>query len=95
MNLLDQAVETVQTWGANRKKDRTQCVRLFRQSAKHMDRGIAIGEEFLKKAPESGDCFTTVLWMGPTPAKKLQAIYLESKATAIALTELTGVRFKR
>ena len=59
-----------------------------------MDRGIAVWEQFLKKAPESDDRFTTVLWMGPTPAKKLHALYLQNKATAIALTELTGVRFK-
>lgn len=94
MNLLDQAVETVNGWSAEKNKDRAQCVRLFKQTVKHMDGGIAVWEEFLKKAPESGDPFTAVLWMGSTPAKKLQALYLENKATAIALTKLTGVRFK-
>lgn len=94
MNLVDQAVEAVEAWDANRKKDRAQCVRLFRQTVKHMDRGIAIWKEFLKKAPKSGNRFTAVLWMGSGPAKKLQALYLKNKAAAIALTELTGVRFK-
>lgn len=94
MNLVDQAVEIVEAWDANRKKDRAQCVRLFGQTVKHMDRGIAIWKEFRKKAPESGNHFTAVLWMGSGPAKKLQALYLKNKAAAIALTELTGVRFK-
>lgn len=94
MSLLDQAVETIEGWDANRSKDRTRSVRLFKQIVKRMDRAIAIWEKFLDKAPESGDRFTTVMWMGARPAKSLQALYLENKATAIALTELTGVRFK-
>ena len=94
MSLLDQAVETIESWGADRKKHRAQCTKLFKQVVRHMDRGIAIWQAFLDKAPESGDRFTTVMWMGPKPARKLQALYLENKATAIALTELTGVRFK-
>ena len=94
MNLLDQAVETIESWETDRAKDRTRSVRLFKQTVKHMDRAIAIWEEFLKKAPENGDRFTLVLWMGGKPAKSLQALYLKNKEAALALTELTGVRFK-
>ncbi len=94
MSLLDQAVETVNGWDANRTEDRAQTVLLFKQIIEQMGRAIAIWEQVLKKAPESGDCHTIVLWMGAIPAKSLQEIYLENKASAIALTELTGVRFK-
>lgn len=94
MSLLDQAVETVQIWGPERKKDRARCLKLFRQTAGRMDRGIAVWEAFLENAPESGDHFTTVLWIGAKPARKLQALYLENKAAAVELTKLTGVRFK-
>ena len=94
MSLLDQAVETVNSWDENRIQDRARTVLLFKQIAEQLDRAIAIWEEFLKQAPESGDRYTAVLWMGANVAKSLQAIYLENKASAIALTELTGVRFK-
>jgi hypothetical protein len=92
--MLDRAVETIQSWGADRKKDRAQCTKRFEQIAKRLDRAIAIWEEFLDKAPESGDRFTAVMWVGAGRAKKLQALYLENKAAAVELTELTGVRFK-
>ncbi|HSS63493.1 MAG TPA: hypothetical protein VLS27_03605 [Gammaproteobacteria bacterium] len=94
MTLLDQAVETIGSWEANRTKDRARSVRLFKRVVRHMDGAIAIWEEFLQKAPERGDRFTAVLWMGPRPAKSLQALYLKNKATAVELTDLTGVRFK-
>lgn len=94
MDLLDQAVETIQGWDAKRTRQRARSVRLFKQTAKNMDRAISIWEAFLKKAPESGDRFTAVLWMGGRPAKSLQSLYLKNKAAAIELTELTGVRFK-
>lgn len=94
MSLLDRAVDTIVSWGAERNEDRAQCATLFEQVVEQMDRGIAIWEEFLKNAPESGDRFTAVLWMGSKPATKLQALYLENRDTAIALTKLTGVRFK-
>ncbi len=94
MSLLDQAVETIESWEGKRAKDRARSVRLFKQTVKNMDRAIAVWQEFLKKAPESGDRYTAVLWMGAKPAKSLQALYLKNKETAIALTELTGVRFK-
>lgn len=92
--MLDRAVETIQSWGADRKKDRAQCTKRFEQIAKRLDRAIAIWAEFLDKAPESGDRFTAVMWVGAGRAKKLQALYLENKAAAVELTELTGVRFK-
>ncbi|NIM73387.1 MAG: hypothetical protein GTO67_13785 [Gammaproteobacteria bacterium] len=94
MSLLERAVETIESWGPERKKDRAQCTKLFAQISKRLDRAITIWNDFLDKAPESGDRFTTVLWIGAKPAKKLQALYLDNKATAITLTELTGVRFK-
>lgn len=94
MSLLDQAVESIQRWGPERKKDRARCLKLFRQTAGRMDRGIAVWEAFLENAPESGDRFTTVLWMGAEPARKLQALYLENRGAAVELTKLTGVRFK-
>jgi hypothetical protein len=91
---LDRAVKTIQSWGADRTKDRAQCTKLFEQVAKRMDRAIAIWEAFLDKAPESGDRFTAVMWVGAKRATKLQALYLENKAAAIELSELTGVRLK-
>ena len=94
MSLLDQAVDTIESWDAERTEDRAQAVLLFKRIVEQMDRAIAIWEQVLKKAPESGDCRTIVMWMGAIPAKSLQALYLENKASAIALTELTGVRFK-
>lgn len=94
MSLLDKAVETIEGWDANRSKDRTRSVRLFKQIIKRMDRAITIWKKFLDKAPESDDRFTMIMWMGARPAKSLQALYLENKASAIELTELTGVRFK-
>lgn len=94
MSLLDQAVETIASWDTNRKKDRAETIKLFKQAVGRMDRAITVWKKFLESAPESGDRFTTVLWMGPEPARKLHALYLENKATATALTELTGVRFK-
>jgi hypothetical protein len=94
MSLLDQAFETIENWGAQRSRDRARCVALFKQIVERMNRGMAIWQEFLDKAPQSGDRFTPVLWIGAESAKKLQALYLENKATAVALTQLTGVRFK-
>ena len=94
MSLLDRAVETIESWGAERKKDRAKCTKRFKEVLGQMDRAITVWEQFLEKAPESGDRFTAVLWIGPKPAKKLHAIYLDNQATAIELTALTGVRFK-
>ncbi len=94
MTLLDEAVETVRSWGADRMEDRERCLSLFKQTVERMDQGIAVWERFQKEAPESGDRFTTVLWMGPVLAKELHAHYLANRDTAIALTALTGVRFK-
>lgn len=94
MSLLDHAVDTVESWSAERVDDRARCARLLEQIAEQMDRGIAVWQEFLDKAPESGDRFTAVLWMGAEPAKQLQTLYLENKNAAMALTKLTGVRFK-
>jgi hypothetical protein len=94
MSLLDQAVETVESWDENRIQDRARTVLLFKQVVEQLDRAIAIWDEFLKQAPESGDRYTAVLWMGSNVARSLQAICLENKASAIALTELSGVRFK-
>ncbi len=94
MSLLDRAVETIESWGAEQNQDRARCAKLLAQVVEQMDRGIAIWQEFLVNAPESGDRFTAVLWIGSEPARKLHSLYLENKQTAIALTELTGVRFK-
>ena len=94
MSSLDQAVRTIEGWGSARSKDRTRCIRLLKQSARHMERAIAVWQKFLDNAPETGDRFTPVLWMGAKPAKKLHALYLENKETLVALSELTGVRLK-
>lgn len=94
MSLLDQAAETIDNWSADRAGDRARCVELFKQIAGRMDRGIAIWQESLDKAPQSGDGFTPVLWIGAESARNLQALYLENKASAVALTKLTGVRLK-
>lgn len=94
MSLLDQAAATIESWDTGRKKDRAKAIKLFKQVLGRLDRGIAVWKKFLENAPETGDRFTTVLWIGSRPAKKLHALYLENKATATALTELTGVRFK-
>jgi hypothetical protein len=94
MNLLDQALQTIESWGAGRAEDRARCVELFKQIVQRMERGIAIWQELLDRAPQSGDRFTPVLWIGADSAKKLQALYLENKASATALTRLTGVRLK-
>lgn len=94
MSLLDQAVGAIESWGPNRKKDRARCLKLFKQVVAHMKSAIAVWEKCLKKAPESGDRYTAVMWMGAGPARKLQAIHLENNTTAIELSRLTGVRFK-
>ena len=93
-SLLDRAVDTVESWGGERDGDRARCIELLEQAAGQMRRAIAVWSAFLDNAPESGDRFTAVLWMGAEPAKQLQAIYLDNRQTAVALTELTGVRFK-
>ena len=59
-----------------------------------MQRAIGVWSAFLESAPQSGNRFTLVLWMGAERARELQAIHLESTQVAKALTNLTGVRFK-
>lgn len=94
MSLLDQASKTIEGWGRDRVEDRDRCVDLFKQIVQRMERGIAIWQECLDQAPQSGDHFTLVLWIGAERARSLQALYLENKASAMALTQLTGVRLK-
>lgn len=94
MSLLDQAVKTIESWGPERAEERTRCIELFTRCAGRMDRGIEIWEAFLENAPESGDRYTAVLWIGAESARRLQALYLENKTDAAELTTLTGVRFK-
>lgn len=94
MSLLDRAVDTVERWGGERSDDRDRCVELLEQAAEQLQRAIDVWRAFLDDAPESGDRFTAVLWIGAERAKRLQSIHLENRQTALALTELTGVRFK-
>lgn len=94
VSLLDSAVDCVARWGSDRRSDRDRCLELLGETATRMQRAIAVWNAFLECAPESGDRFTAVLWMGADRAKELQSIHLENSETAKALSALTGVRFK-
>ncbi|MDX1513528.1 MAG: hypothetical protein R3174_07265 [Gammaproteobacteria bacterium] len=94
MSLIRQAVESIGAFGPGRERDRARALDLFHQVLERMERALEIWQAFRDSAPETGDRFTAVLWMGAEPARELHALYLENKTAAGSLTELTGVRFK-
>ncbi|HEY5701360.1 MAG TPA: hypothetical protein VIT83_04665 [Gammaproteobacteria bacterium] len=94
MSLLEQALRSIGNWGPKRQQDRTQVLTLFRRIVEQMEGAIKIWKDFLDHSSEERDSYTMVLRMGPERTRKLHALYLQNKATAIALTDLTGVRFK-
>lgn len=94
MSLLEQTVEVVGQWGADRAEDRKQCIALLEKVAQNMDAAIQVWEDILKDKPESDNKFTTILTIGPERSKQLYRIYLQEKELGAQLTEMTSVVFK-
>ena len=94
MSLLRQAVAVVTQWDATREEDRGRCVSLLESVVHNMNEAVKIWEDFLKDAPDSGDRFTPVLWLGPERSKQLHRLYLKEKEAGRKLTDLTGIPFR-
>jgi hypothetical protein len=94
MSLLDQAVQGVGVWGADRDADRQRCAALLQGIHNDMEEALGLWEEALTEPPAECNQFMLVVWVGAERARQLHRLYLRGKETAAELTELTGVPFK-
>ena len=93
MSLLDQAVQVIGEWGADRDADRKRCAALLEGIQNDMEEAIGLWEKTLAESPAECDRFMLVVWVGAERAKQLHRLYLRGKETAAELTKLTGVAF--
>ena len=69
--------------------DHDKCKDLLQRIDDRLHTAQEVWQAFLDNAPEDGDRFTAVLWLGAERSKRLHALHLEVKAIAGELTSLT------
>lgn len=90
MDSLDQAIDLVSRWKADRNKQRTEVLARLENVIKDCQAAIKVWQDFLDKPGAPGDQWTIMSWIGPARAKQLHEINLRSKASVEDVCRLAG-----
>lgn len=91
---LEQIAHAAKGWGSAREAERQRCVARLEAIAAAMEEAASVWSEALSAAPEGGDRFTPVLWIGAERARRLHRIHAKARELGGELTAITGVALK-
>jgi hypothetical protein len=91
MNVLVNAVDSIEQWGGDRQEDRKECTLLMEQIAQHMDAAIQVWEGYLEAPTTAEGKLELLYWIGSQRTRNLYELHLKAKQAGLRLAELTGV----
>ncbi len=80
MRLLEQAVDLVVQWPAQRRKEREEVLAHLRSLSAGCEEALAVWKEYLTATAPPGDRWSIISWIGPDRAQQLFAISQRTKA---------------
>ncbi len=90
MNSLDQAIELISRWKADRQKQRAEVLSRLEAVAKECQAALQVWQGYLAKPGAPGDQWTIMSWVGPDRAKQLHEINLRAKENVEEVCRMAG-----
>lgn len=95
MSSLDEAVELVLRWKADRQKDRAAVLSQMEELAKECQVATKIWQGYASAPGAPGDERSIVSWVGPDRAKQLHGVSLRARGLVLAICRAAGPQVGR
>jgi hypothetical protein len=95
MSSLDEAVELVARWKADRQKNRVAVIAQLEELAKECQAATKIWQGYVNAPGAPGDERSIVSWVGPDRAKQLHDVSLRARDLVQAICRAAGPKVER